>query len=145
VRSADGDQRDLVRLIAVEQVGDAPLLYLAGEDRAGDLAADLAGHGLVLRTAVVYRAVTASQLPAEVVDALAAGRLDGVLHFSRRSAEAFLDCARAGGLTREALAPAQYCLSRRAAAPLAAAGAAAVHIAAHPDEAAMVEMVGGKN
>src|SRR3974390_2359799 len=52
VGPAHGDQRVRVRLIAVEQVGDAPLLYLAGEDRAGDLAGDLAGHGLVLRIAV---------------------------------------------------------------------------------------------
>jgi hypothetical protein len=36
----------------------------------------------------------------------------------------------------------QYCLSAAVAAPLAAAGAAAVRIAPRPDEAAMLELVG---
>ena len=49
VRSADGDKRDLVDLLRADLVRTdllrmesserAPLLYLAGEDRAGDLAA----------------------------------------------------------------------------------------------------------
>jgi uroporphyrinogen-III synthase len=146
VHCAEGDQRDLVRLIADKQASastqsGAPLLYLAGEDRAGDLGAALAPHGLDVHTVVVYRAITAATFPAEVSDALKAGRLDGVLHFSRRSAQAYLDCARAAGLSREALAPAHYCISRQAAGPLADAGAAALHIAAHPDEETMVEMV----
>lgn len=142
VRAGEGGQRDLVRLIAANAPSGAPLLYLAGEDRAGELSADLAGHGLTLRTAVVYRAVTATQFSPEVRDALAGSSLEGVLHFSRRSAQAFVDCARAGGLLREALAPAHYCISREAAAPLAAAGAAALHVAPHPDEAAMLDMLG---
>ena len=37
----------------------APLLYLAGEDRAGDLIGELAVHGIAAEMAVVYRAVTA--------------------------------------------------------------------------------------
>jgi hypothetical protein len=35
-----------------------------------------------------------------------------------------------------------YCLSRQVVAPLTAAGAAAVRIAARPDEAALLELVG---
>ena len=38
-----------------------PLLYLAGEDRARDLAGDLGG--LIVRTVVIYRAVKATSLP----------------------------------------------------------------------------------
>ena len=37
----------------------APLLYLAGEDRAGDLVAQLAAHGIAAEMKVVYRAVAA--------------------------------------------------------------------------------------
>ena len=144
VRSADGDQRDLVRLIAGEhRPGAPPLLYLAGDDRAGDLAADLKESGIAVRTVVLYRAVTASQFPPDARAALAVGMLDGVLHFSRRSVQAYLDCARAENLLREALAPAHYCISRQAAVPLAAAGAT-LHIAPHPDEDAMVALVGGR-
>jgi uroporphyrinogen-III synthase len=65
-----------------------------------------------------------------------------VLHFSARSAEAYLDCAAHGGIRADALAPVHYCLSRQVAAPLAAAGAAAVRVAPRPDEAALLGLVG---
>jgi uroporphyrinogen-III synthase len=142
VRSADGDKRDLVDLLRADlqriQAGArAPLLYLAGEDRAGDLAA----AGLPVHTAVVYRALKADHFPPPVATALAQAELDGVLHFSARSAEAYLDCAARGGIGNQALAPVHYCLSRQVAAPLSAAGAAAVRITARPDEAALLELV----
>ena len=73
VTSADGDATDLAGLV-VERVGEGTLLYLAGEDRAGDLAGDLAAHGLDVRMAVVYRAVPAPSLPDQARAALAAGR-----------------------------------------------------------------------
>ncbi len=41
-----------------------------------------------------------------------------------------------------ALAPCHFCLSRQVAEPLAAAGAAEIRIAARPDEAALIELVG---
>ena len=143
VTSADGDARDLVRLIATRgAAAHAPLLYLTGEDRAADVAAALAKHGVPVRTVEVYRAVAAAAFPSAVETALAAGALAGVLHFSRRSAEAFLSCARRAGLLAGALAPLQLCLSAAVAEPLAAAGAASIRIAARPDEAAMLELVG---
>ena len=98
--------------------------------------------GLPVHTAVVYRAVKAEHFPPPVAAALAQGAIDGVLHFSARSAEAYLDCAARGGIRDRALAPVHYCLSRQVAAPLSAAGAAAVRIAARPDEAALLELVG---
>jgi len=117
---------------------DGPLLYLAGEDRAGEISAG----GLVVHTAVVYRAVKAERFEPLVAAALGEGALDGVLHFSARSADAYLACAARGGIRDRALASVHYCLSRQVAAPLTAAGAAAVRIAARPDEAALLELVG---
>jgi uroporphyrinogen-III synthase len=73
---------------------------------------------------------------------LAQREIDGVLHFSARSAEAYLDCVARGGIGNQALAPVHYCLSRQVAAALSAAGAAAVRIAIRPDEKAMLELVG---
>ena len=64
VTSADGDMSDLVRLIGARCRTDAPpLLYLAGEDRAGDLAGDLAAAGVRVATVVVYRAAAAARSP----------------------------------------------------------------------------------
>src|SRR5262249_12653496 len=59
VQCAQGNQQELVRLIAAEYRSVAPLLYLAGEDRAGDLAGDLGSADISVRTVVVYRAAKA--------------------------------------------------------------------------------------
>jgi uroporphyrinogen-III synthase len=135
VHSADGNESDLVRLIAVRQLGSAPLLYLAGEDRASDLSLS------TVRTVVVYRAVAAATLPPPVRDALAAGGLDGVLHFSRRSTGIYLSAARAAGILDRALAATHYCLSPQVAEPLQAAGAATIHVAPRPEEDALIGLV----
>jgi uroporphyrinogen-III synthase len=141
VRSADGDKADLAALIRVDYEGErGPLLYLAGEDRAGEL--DLSASGVAVVTAVIYRAVATERFPAAAAAALAAGAIDGVLHFSRRSAEAYLTCGNRAGLLASALAPLQLCLSAAVAEPLAAAGAASIRIASRPDEAVMLELVG---
>ena len=67
---------------------------------------------------VVYRAVALANFPSDVGEALTAGWLDGVLHFSRRSAATYVDCAAAAGITEPALAPVHYCLSQQVAQPL---------------------------
>jgi uroporphyrinogen-III synthase len=140
VESADGGVDQLVGLIGARPRGTA-LLYLAGADRAGNLAGDLAAVGIDVHTVVVYRAVRATALPAPVQVALATRQLDGVLHFSRRSADVYLDCARMAGVLDSALAVSHYCLSRQVAEPLVAAGAAKVRIAPQPEEAALIKLV----
>ena len=143
VHSADGDAHDLIRIVARELAGAALLLlYLAGEDRSVDLAKELGGHGLNVRTVVIYRAVAAERLPPETQQAIAAGELDGVVHYSRRSAEVFLRCAAAAGLRERALALTHFCLSAQVAAPLTEAGAADVRIAARLEELALLDLVG---
>ena len=142
VSSADGNVIDLADLVAARMKPQAPLLYLAGEERSGDLAGTLRARNFTVHTVLVYRAVTADNLPRHAVDALAAG-IDGVLHFSRRSAEAYVNAARNAGLIEAALTgPAHFCLSARVAAPLAQAGAATIRIAARPEEAALIELCG---
>ena len=78
------------------------MLYLAGEDRAGDLVGELAAHGIAAEMRVVYRAVTVP-FPDELVAALEAGDVDAVLHFSRRSAENYLAGAVEADVAEQAL------------------------------------------
>jgi uroporphyrinogen-III synthase len=141
VTSADGNARDLARLLAQRFAGAGqPLLYLAGVDRAVDLAAELAGQ-VAVRTVEVYRAVAIGAFPAPVQQALLAGTIDGVLHYSRRSADIYLNLAIAAGLLDSALAPIQYCLSPQIAQPLLAAGARKVRVASRPDEIALLDLI----
>jgi uroporphyrinogen-III synthase len=140
VVSAGGAVADLMRLVVEGLKPQAPLLYLAGEDRADDVAGALGAKGFVVQTVVLYRAVVAARLPQQAHDAVAAG-IDGVLHFSRRSAEAYVNGARAAGVLPHALAPVQFCLSEQIAAPLRRAGAATIRVAPRPNEAALIELI----
>jgi uroporphyrinogen-III synthase len=144
VVSADGALADLARLVAARRagVGGAPLIYLAGEDRAGDLAAELEVHGIDVRTVAVYRARVADALPDDAARALGVGAIDGVLHYSRRSAETFLRLADKAGLLNAAVGLGHYCLSAEVAVPLAENGAARVEVAAAPNETALLRLVG---
>ena len=141
VSSADGNVDDLVRLVAARMKPGAQVLYLAGEDRAGDLAGDLRGRGMAVATTIIYRAVAARQLPPAAAAALAGG-IDGVLHFSRRSAEAYIAAARGADVLPSALKPAHFCLSAQVAEPLARAGAATIRVAPRPVEAALIALIG---
>jgi uroporphyrinogen-III synthase len=138
--SADGDVSDLLDLLTCSPLRTGRLLYLAGAERSVDLSAALAPAGTQVDTVVIYRAVAEMRLPDEVEAAFAAQQIDGVLHFSPRTAAAFVAAAAAVGPA--ALALPQFCLSAAVAKPLQAAGARDLRIAARPDEAALLELIG---
>jgi len=139
VASADGDAGDLARFVTQRVKGGASLLYLAGADRSGDLAGSLSAF--VVRTVVNYRAAAADVLPSAAVEALAGG-VDGVLHFSLRSAAAYVNAVRAAGVGDDALTkPTHFCLSTAVARALVQAGAADIRIAPEPAESALMALI----
>jgi uroporphyrinogen-III synthase len=115
------------------------LLYLAGADLARDLAGELGERGFTVVTSTTYRMNPVSSLPREVCDAFAANRIEAVLHYSRRSARAFLEAARAAGVEISALAIPQCCISAAVALVVRDAGAMQVMVAASPDENSLFE------
>jgi uroporphyrinogen-III synthase len=142
VISAGGAGGDLTRLAAERLSQSVPLLYLCGEDRSGDIAGDLSAQNFTVRTVVIYRAVAADTLPRPAAEALAGG-IGGVLHFSRRTAEAFVNLVRGAGMGDAVLlkGPAQFCLSAHVAEPLSQAGAADLRIAPQPTEEALIDLI----
>jgi uroporphyrinogen-III synthase len=144
VIAAKGDAaslRDLVleRAKAKKLKKASPLLYLAGADLARDLGGELGEQGFTVITQTTYRMVPSKSLPREVCDAFVAGEIEAVLHYSRRSARAFLDAARDAGVEISALALPQCCISSAVAAIVRDAGASQVAVAAAPDENALFE------
>jgi uroporphyrinogen-III synthase len=119
----------------------ATLLYLAGADLARDLAGELGERGFDVVTHTTYRMIPVSGLPREVSDAFAANRIEAVLHYSRRSARAFLEATRSAGVEISALAIPQYCISDGVASVVREAGASQVTIARSPDENALFEVL----
>jgi uroporphyrinogen-III synthase len=147
VISADGDAtalRDLLMasLRAKTLKKTTTLLYLAGADLARDLAGELGERGFNVVTQTTYRMVPIVSLPRDVCDAFAASGVEAVLHYSRRSARAFLDAARTGGVEISALAIPQCCLSEAIASIVRDAGATQVMVARSPDEKALFEALG---
>ena len=116
----------------------ATLCYLAGADLAHDLAADLGARGFTVVTHTTYRMVPVAGFPAGIGEAFRADGVEAVLHYSRRSARAFLDAARTDGIEISALALPQCCISDAVAGILREAGAMQVVTARTPDESAVL-------
>lgn len=114
------------------------LLYLAGADQAYDLASELGEHGLHVVTQMTYRMTPVSSLPQEVSGAFTANRIEAVLHYSPRSARAFLEAIRIAGVEISALAIPQCCISDAVASVVREAGATQVFVATSPDENALL-------
>ena len=124
VRSASGAIDDLARLLAAEAPG--PVLAPGAREPAGDLSALLQGR-VEMRRLPVYEAVeTGIGAPAD---------WDAVMLHSPRAARAL---AGLGPLGDRVVAV----ISEAAAAALGPQPQAEVRIAAHPDEAAMLEALG---
>ncbi|MBR0906016.1 uroporphyrinogen-III synthase [Bradyrhizobium liaoningense] len=142
VIAAGGDAaalRDKVVRSARDKVlkKNSTLLYLAGADLSRDLGGELGAEGFNVVTQTTYRMAPVKVLPREVCDGFAAHGIDAVLHYSRRSARAFLDAARDEGVEISALAIPQCCLSETIAGVLREAGASQVLVATTPDENAL--------
>ncbi len=109
---------DLVMLIMFVVKKGGRLLYLAGRDRKADLETKLAQFRITPLVVETYEARAVVKLPDIAHDALWDGRIEAVLHFSRRSAELFVDLAHKAGVAAAA-ARARHCaISSDAAAAL---------------------------
>lgn len=141
---ADGDAADLRDKVMQGARGKllkkkSTLLYLAGADLSRDLGSELEAQGFSVVTQTSYRMVPVKHLPREVCEGFAVHGVEAVLHYSRRSARAFLDATRDEGVEISALAIPQCCLSETIASVLRDAGASQVLVAATPDENALFD------
>jgi len=139
VRSADGDAAALAQAVPRWTEAKAgALLHAAGADTAGKLAEVLTSAGFEIRSEILYDVVIVGKLPAQAIDEIVANRIDAVLLFSPRSARAFVQCLDAAGLARHASQMIGACISRTTAAALAPLALKEIRIAAHPDQAALL-------
>jgi uroporphyrinogen-III synthase len=148
VISADGDAAALRECVvrglrAAPARTRRPLLYLAGADLSRDLAGELGARGIDVVTRTTYRMVAVMRLPGDICEAFAANRIEAILHYSNRSARAFLEAARAAGVEISALALPQCCISASVAQVLREAGAARLAVAASPNEDALLSALAG--
>ena len=144
IEQADGDVAALVgSAIAVLRPAGGPLLYVSGAVTAGDLAGRLEASGFDVDRVVAYEARPADRLPKACAAAMAAGKADGVLLFSPRSARIWAALVSAADLTDAAAQLTNYCLSENVAgAVLSGLGAeVATQVSPLPDETALLAMI----
>ncbi len=142
VLSADGDVTALHKLVVnaiPKRNRKTPLLYLSGSDIAADIVASLAADGIVATPLVVYRMIPVADLSDSVRAAFAAQTIDAVLHYSARSAAAFVAAIRGAALEIAGLAGLQVCISEAVARVLREAGATRLVVAEKPQETAIFD------
>jgi uroporphyrinogen-III synthase len=114
-----------------------PLLHVSGKAAAGDLKAALAARGYDVERIIMYEAVKATGFsPAALVFLRHPG---GVLLYSPRTAAIFARLATA----LDDLSPELnvYCLSRAVADKLTALKSMTIHVAKHPDQKALLDLL----
>lgn len=129
-------------LVARLSPADGTILYAAGAERTGDLEGRLARVGLQCRLQVVYRAEAVARLDAGTVAAIMAGTIEGILFYSKRTAELFVGAAARSGCGEAALGLPAFCLSDSVAAACRKAGFATVVVAERPEEDHLFAAIG---
>lgn len=143
VRTASGDVDALATLVAAACRPEAgPLLHVAGEVVAGDLAGRLAEAGFAVQRAVLYRARPAAVLTQALKDTLARNRLAAALFFSPRTAQTFVRLIRTSGLEESCRGMAAICLSRAVADAIGGLPWRATAVAATPTMDAALAALG---
>jgi uroporphyrinogen-III synthase len=142
VMSAEGAGAELAHLIARHcRPEDGALLHLSGAEIRPEPAAALRAAGFTVRREVVYRAVPAPALSPPTLAALRRRALDAVLLLSPRTARIAVDLVRAHGLEESLGTVAAVCLSAAVAQPCRAISWSAIHLAARPTVAALLEVL----
>jgi len=137
IRAAGGSVASLAALIAAYQPGGG-VFYPCARHVAGDLAAMLSGHEIIVETVPVYQMKALQQLNRQQCAMLTDGLIDAALFYSRRTGQVFIRlCADAGV---EALDMAVLCLSQNVAAVFRAAGFTRIEVAGAPNQQAMMAL-----
>ena len=143
VIAGDGSAGDLASLILGSELsGSGPLVHVAGEKVAFDLAAELGRHGIEVRVVTAYRAVAAPSFSPHTARAIADGTLGAVILMSPRTAATFAALVGKGGLEEPTRRLAFVCLSANVADALSGLAPANVNIAVRPNSSAILDAVG---
>jgi uroporphyrinogen-III synthase len=141
IRGGTGDSASLADIVLDAMLpGDGLLIYPAARDRAGMLADKLSGRGYDVRLVEAYRADPVSQFDGAVRAALAAGHIDGVFLYSRRTATAFRDLVTAAGMTDQLTNVIFFVISDQVAEALAGIPGR-IQVAEHPDEDSLLALI----
>lgn len=136
------DAGALIALVSLRaEVNAGPLVYLAGEVQAADVAGELRHLGFHVHEPVVYRSALADRLASATVAEFEAGRIEGVLLFSAQTARTYARLVLAHRLSGRLGRITHYCLSAAVARGLDALPPLNIVIAAKPNAEEMLALL----
>ena len=142
VVEAPGTARELLEIITHSADRAAgPLLHIAGETLACDLAAALGTRGFSAHTETVYRTDPVEALPPKVADAFRQGTFDGVVLMSPKTANVYASLVQSADLGPQALQLVHFCLSDAVAQKLETLGAVRIAVAGLPNSQEMLALI----
>lgn len=145
VKQGEGSAESLAPVIASDCTPDAgPLIHLAGERLAWDLKSALQQYGFRVLQPVVYRTQAAERFNEPIVEAIEAGRLDGVILMSPHSAGTYVRLVQAHALEDRAAGLVHYCLSARVAQALENLEGIKVSVPETSSQEDLLALIGGE-
>lgn len=135
------DVQALLPRLAGEVLSGSTVLYLAGDETRADVKNLLAARGIEVTMNVVYYALAEPALDAQMVAALAAGKVSGVALFSPRTARIASELMQQAGLADAATRITAYCFSLNVAEIAGLTPWAALHTCNAPTRRAMRELI----
>lgn len=146
VHSAAGNVETLADLVKeMLKPKDGPLLHVAGSSVAGDLVGLIEAAGFKCAREKLYEAVTERSLNSSTIAAIKDNHIDAVALYSPRSAEIFVELIRKARLVRSCQKIIAICLSQAVADKIAELHWQEVHIAAEPNQDALLDLVAELN
>jgi uroporphyrinogen-III synthase len=142
VDHAGGDAVALANLaVATLSPKGGALVHISGSETRGNLAEKLAASGFALRSEIIYDALAAETLSAEVQAALAQGKLAGALFYSPRTARIFVDLVSKLKLENACAALDAFCISQATASELRGLAFRNIRVAAEPNQDALLALL----
>lgn len=141
VIAGESDVLALLPQIVAALPKGAKLLYLAGEETRVDVAALLNAQQIETLKIICYRAIAATTLNDETIDALKNNRISGTALFSPRSAEIAQQLLRTHALTEQTAQIHAYCLSLPVAQAAGSLPWRTIRACHTPTLAAMVDLI----
>jgi uroporphyrinogen-III synthase len=118
-----------------------PVIHVTGMHQAFDLAKALDGHGLSIRTLSVYGMEARRAFSESLLRELKAGRIDGTILMSARTAEILVSLCRKHDVESHAAQLLHFCLSTAVAERLAPLKPVNVRVAERPTRAALLSLI----
>jgi uroporphyrinogen-III synthase len=142
IKSGGGDVETLAALVCETlDFRDGAVLHIAGSMMAGDLAGILGRSSFDYRRVQLYHAIKATDLPPQCQIAIKDAEVDGVVLYSPRTAQAFVDLLTKARLDDYTGQLSAFCLSEAVAVKIVAYDWARVVVAKTPDQAALIKSV----